>query len=369
MTKQTPLYDKHVQLGARLTDFSGWEMPLHYGSQIREHHAVRQKCGLFDVSHMGVVDVVGAGALEFLRLLLANDAGRLTRLGMCQYSLMLNSMGGIVDDLIVSRLAEHAFRLVVNAGTREKDVQWIKEQAAGHAVEIHERNLLAMVAVQGPESPAILSQAMSDWGAVSRIQQLTPFGALHHDDIFISRTGYTGETGFEVILPASQVVSLWERLMDAGAVPAGLGARDTLRLEAGLNLYGTDMNEETTPFECGLSWTLAWEPMDRPFMGRQILEPLRESIPSRRRLGLVLQEKGVLRNHQTVIHKEKVVGEITSGSYSPTLESGIAIARLDQRIKPGDLCQVEMRGRNQTALVVKLPFVRLGRSTLPTLNG
>lgn len=368
MGKQTPLHSSHLELGARITDFNGWDMPLHYGSQIREHHAVRKNCGVFDVSHMGVVDVEGTGARDFLQHLLANDVGRLTRPGMAQYSLMLNHWGGIVDDLIVSRVGESAYRLVVNAGTRQKDLEWMGHAAAGREVVVRERSDLAMVAVQGPDSPHLLEKALAgdSW---ERIGQLPPFGVVVQGETFVSRTGYTGEMGFEVILPAAAVVALWNRLLDNGVLPAGLGARDTLRLEAGLNLYGGDMDEETTPFESGLSWTVAWDPSDRNFAGREILEPMRHASPSRRRVGIVLQEKGVLRNHQTIMFRDKAVGEITSGSYSPTLETGIGLAKLDQRVKLGDVCQVEMRGRNLPALVVKPPFVRHGNPTFCAVGG
>ena len=361
--KQTPLNDRHRQLHARLVDFSGWEMPLHYGSQLREHHIVRQKCGIFDVSHMGVVDLTGAGCDKLLAFLLANDVARIPNPGQGQYSLMLNIKGGIADDLIVYRQGEGRFFLVVNAGTREKDVAWIRIHAASYGVAVNDRTDLAMIAVQGPQSLDLLASCLS--GSVGeRVRSLKPFHFLEEDGWRFARTGYTGESGFELILPADQVGVLWDGLLRSGAAPIGLGARDTLRLEAGLNLYGHDMTEETTPLESGVAWTVAWEPESRDFLGRQALQPLWGNPLSRKRVGLILEGKGVLRDHQAVLLDGQEIGEITSGGYSPTLEAGIALARVSAHIWPGSACEVQVRNRRMPVRAVRPPFVRFGRSAI-----
>ncbi|MBF0424908.1 MAG: glycine cleavage system aminomethyltransferase GcvT [Magnetococcales bacterium] len=361
MPRRTPLYDQHLAHGAKMVDFAGWEMPLHYGSQVREHHAVRRGLGAFDVSHMGVIDIVGTEATSFLRHLLANDVARLnTDGGKAQYGVMLNPEGGVIDDLITYRLGTDAYRLVVNAGTREKDLAWIRTTATGRAVTIHERTDLAMVAVQGPRAAEAVPRALPPALGL-RLQALKPFHALWQDELFVARTGYTGEDGFEIILPQTGIIPFWETLIRLGVAPVGLGARDTLRLEAGLNLYGSDMNDTTTPLETGLAWTIAWEPIDRPFIGRSALAPLWGKLAPQRRVGIILEGPGVLRDHQPVLVGDRRVGELTSGSYSPTLGAGIALARVDQGVRDGERCLVEMRGRLQPARVVRPPFVRAGR--------
>ncbi|MBF0176592.1 MAG: glycine cleavage system aminomethyltransferase GcvT [Magnetococcales bacterium] len=361
MLRRTPLYDQHLARGAKMVDFAGWEMPLHYGSQVREHHIVRRSCGAFDVSHMGVVDLDGPDATAFLRFLLANDVGRLAPTdGKALYGVMLNEQGGVVDDLITYRTGTEEYRLVINAGTRDKDLAWIRTAASAHAVTIRERTDLAMVAVQGPRARELLPLAFSP-PLAGQIQGLGVFRAMRDHEIFIARTGYTGEDGFEIILPQAGVSDLWETLLNVGVAPVGLGARDTLRLEAGLNLYGSDMNDATHPLECGLTWTIAWEPVQRNFIGRAALEPLWGKPTPRKRTGLILEGPGVLRDHQKVMLDGRQVGELTSGSFSPTLGVGIALARVDQSVREGDLCQVEMRGRTQPARAVRPPFVRAGK--------
>ncbi len=272
MAERTPLYQKHLDAGARMVDFGGWDMPLHYGSQIEEHNAVRTHAGAFDVSHMTVVDVAGADARVFLQKLLANDVARLTQRGKALYSCMLTADGGVVDDLIVYFFDEQNYRLVVNAATREKDLAWIGDQAAAFEVDISERGELAMIAAQGPEARKLAASAIdADWREAALALQ--PFNALEAGDLFVARTGYTGEDGWEIVMPADQAASLWQKLIDAGVRPCGLGARDTLRLEAGMNLYGTDMDETTSPLESGLGWTIAWEPEERDFIGRESVRP------------------------------------------------------------------------------------------------
>jgi aminomethyltransferase len=336
-------------------------MPLHYGSQLEEHHQVRRDAGMFDVSHMTVVDLKGSDANPFLRRLLANDVDKLKVSGKALYTCMLNERGGVVDDLIVYFLNDSWYRLVVNAGTTDKDLAWLQKQSGGFDLSITPRRDLAMIAVQGPNARAkvlpLLSEALQQAGAV-----LKPFNAAADGEWFLARTGYTGEEGFEIMLPADQAVDFWRRLKRAGVEPCGLGARDTLRLEAGMNLYGSDMDEETSPLESGLGWTVAWEPAERDFIGRAALEVQRKDPERRRFVGLLLTGRGVLRNHLKLFADDRLIGEITSGGFAPTLERSIAFARVEP--DTGDTCEVEIRGKRVAAQVVKPPFVRNGKSQL-----
>ena len=361
MGLKTVLYDTHVLQGAKIVDFGGWEMPLHYGSQIEEHHKVRRDAGMFDVSHMGVIDLTGDRVGEFLKRLLANDVGRLKTPGKALYSCMLLPEGGVIDDLIVYFLTDGWFRLVVNAGTRDKDLAWIRRHAECHGVAIQERADLAMIAVQGPNARhktlPLLAPAQRTAAA-----ELAPFVGAALDSWFIARTGYTGEDGFEIMLPAADAAETWNALRAQGVAPAGLGARDTLRLEAGMNLYGNDMDENHNPLESGLAWTVAFEPADRDFFGRSALEQLRHG-GGRKLVGLVLDERGVLRSHQRVVPD----GEVTSGTFSPTLNRSIALARV-----PGSAAgsvQVEIRGKLHSASIVKPPFVRHGKPLITVNEG
>ncbi len=349
-------------MGAKIVDFGGWDMPLHYGSQVEEHHKVRQAVGMFDVSHMTVVDLTDGDLRGFLRVLLANNVDKLTTPGKALYTCMLNQQGGVMDDLIVYFLTEKWFRLVVNAATRKKDLAWITGRALDFKVNVIERPELAMIAVQGPEARAKVGEALEN-EARKAASGLEPFSAVTIGELFIARTGYTGEDGCEIILPADTALALWQNLYDAGVAPIGLGARDTLRLEAGMNLYGADMDETTTPLEAGLAWTVAWEPVTRKFIGRERLEKQKAQGVARKLVGLVLEGKGVLRNHQKV-HCESGEGEITSGSFSPTLNESIAFGRVPAAVQTGDRCQVEMRDKWVEARVVKYPFVRNGKSCL-----
>ena len=358
MGQRTPLYDLHVALGAKLVDFGGWDMPLHYGSQVEEHHQVRQDCGVFDVSHMTVVDVAGAEAQAFLRRLLANDVARLEAPGKALYSAMLNEAGGIIDDLIVYRSAA-GYRLVVNAATHDKDLAWMRAQSEGFAVELHERDDLAMLAVQGPHALERCAELVTPPRA-SLIRTLQPFHGQAEGDWFIARTGYTGEDGLEILLPADEAPGLLNDLVGAGIAPVGLGARDTLRLEAGLNLYGQDMDETVTPQAANLGWTVAWGPAERDFIGRAALEAQRAAGGAETKLvGLVLEERGVLRAHQAVRVEGLGDGEITSGSFSPTLGKSIALARVPAGT--GERAEVEIRGKWYPVRVVKPAFVRHGK--------
>lgn len=361
MGLRTPLYDLHVALGAHLVDFGGWDMPVNYGSQIEEHHAVRLRAGVFDVSHMCVIDLRGARVREFLRQLLANDVGRLTLPGKALYSCMLKDDAGILDDLIVYFLGEQYFRLVVNAGTRDKDLAWIRARAGACEVAVTERNDLAMLAVQGPEARTRVASLLAPSDAAAALQLGAFFGA-QLGDYFIARTGYTGEDGFEIMLPAGAASALWSRLNELGVQSCGLGARDTLRLEAGMNLYGSDMDERTQPLESALSWTVAFEPRERAFIGRAALESVRAQGEGRKLVGLLLADRAIMRSHQRVITPAGA-GEVTSGTFAPTLGRSIALARVPAAAAAiGATVQVEVRGRLLAAQVVRTPFVRHGKA-------
>ena len=363
MPRTTALNAVHRAQGARMVDFGGWDMPVHYGSQIDEHHAVRNDAGMFDVSHMRVVDLHGAGDASpraFLRYALANDVDKLKTTGKALYSCLLRDDGGVLDDLIVYFLLEDFFRLVVNAATADKDIAWLRALAAKRApgMRIEPRGDLAMIAVQGPNAREKLWRAVP--GSEAATRDLAPFNgvavATPWGELFIARTGYTGEDGFEVMLPALHAQALWQALRDAGVAPCGLGARDTLRLEAGMNLYGQDMDEAVSPLESGLAWTVDTK-RERDFVGRGALA---KQPVARRLAGLVLQDAGVLRAHQ-VVHTSHGAGEITSGTFSPTMKKSIALARLPAAVADGETVRVDIRGRLLDARVVKAPFVRQGR--------
>jgi aminomethyltransferase len=358
MGKRTPLYQDHLAAGAKMVDFAGWDMPIHYGSQLEEHHAVRRDTGMFDVSHMTVLDLEGPQARAFLQHLLANDVAKLQAPGKALYSCMLNEHGGVIDDLIVYFLDERFFRMVVNSATRDKDLAWIQAQAGNFDLTVTEQPGLAMVAVQGSNARQhVLGLLEGELRA--RVEALKPFMGAFVGDWFFARTGYTGEDGFEIMLPAAEAAAWWSTLATEGVRPCGLGARDTLRLEAGMSLYGADMDEDITPLEAALGWTVAWEPATRDFIGRAALEAQQAAGVPRKLVGLVLQGKGVLRNHQRVVTAAGE-GEITSGSFSPTLGQAIALARVPAAT--GERVQVEVRGKLLDARVVKPPFVRHGKA-------
>ncbi|MCK8516577.1 glycine cleavage system aminomethyltransferase GcvT [Methylonatrum kenyense] len=356
--QQTPLNALHRAAGARMIDFSAWDMPLHYGSQLREHAAVRSACGVFDVSHMGLVDVAGDQAEAFLRRLLANDVARLDD-GRALYSCMLNVRGGVLDDLIVYRLQQDRFRCVINAANRASDMDWMLTQGADFNVHLRLRDDLGLLAVQGPQAADVLASLLeSDLG--DALRGLEPFGCLERGAWLLGRTGYTGEDGFEVAVPAAQLAGLWQGLMNAGVAPCGLGARDSLRLEAGMHLYGQDMDASTSPLVSRLGWTVAWQPETRDFIGRQALATEREAGPDRNLFGLVLQARGMLRQGQAVaLTGRDGGGVVTSGGYSPQLGCSIGLARLP--LEPGETVVVQSRQRLLEARVVRPPFVRHGR--------
>ena len=352
--RRTPLYDAHHAANAKMIEFAGWQMPLHYGSQIEEHHAVRRDAGMFDTSHMLALDVEGAAARQFLREALANDVERLRLPGKALYSCLLAADGGILDDLIVYRLDGERYRIVLNAATAQSDIAWL-ERLRPPGAQLCPRQDLAMLAVQGPRAREKCWAVLPELRAAS--EALGVFFGAQAGETFVARTGYTGEDGFELLLPAGRAGDTWQRLRDAGVRPCGLGARDTLRLEAGMNLYGQDMDPSVTPLECGLAWTVALEG-SRDFVGKQALA---RRSPAHRLLGLVLEERGgVLRGHQAV-HGMRGEGTITSGSFSPTMNASIALARLPVASEPGDKVQVIVRGRPLAARTVRPPFVRRGK--------
>jgi aminomethyltransferase len=361
MGLRTPLFDTHVAAGARTVDFGGWDMPVNYGSQIEEHHAVRRDAGMFDVSHMCVVDLRGERVRDYLRRLLANDVAKLAQPGKALYSCMLREHGGVIDDLIVYYLDDPWYRMVVNAGTRDKDLEWLRQHAGDYGVSVEPRFDLAMVAVQGPharqKAASVLEPAVAE-----RALQLGQFFGLDAGSHFIARTGYTGEDGWEIMLPADRVVEFWHQLRAAGVAPCGLGARDTLRLEAGMNLYGNDMDETVSPLESGLGWTVAWEPQDRDFIGRAALAAQKADAGTRKFVGLLVEDRAVLRSHQKVIVPAVGEGEVTSGTFSPTLQRSIGLARVPAQT--ADRCEVEIRGKLVPARVVRPPFVRNGQPTV-----
>jgi aminomethyltransferase len=355
MLKRTPLFDTHIACGARMVDFGGWEMPVNYGSQVEEHHQVRRHAGMFDVSHMLNVDLRGPRVREFLRVLIANDVDKLKVSGKALYTCMLNADGGVIDDLIVYFVDESYFRVVVNAGCADSDVAWMQQvnNERSFGLTITPRRDLAMIAVQGPQARA------SVWKVWPHVQAATeglvPFSAHLSGDIMVARTGYTGEDGFEIVLPAASAADFWNVLKQAGVGPAGLGARDTLRLEAGMNLYGNDMDANTSPLDAGLAWTVDLK-SSREYVGRAALEARGKSHNF---FGLKLLDRGVLRAHMRVAtpHGD---GEVTSGTHSPTLGFSIAMARLPLGVAVGDQVDVDIRGKLVPALVVKMPFVRNG---------
>jgi len=359
MGQRTPLYDAHVAAGAKIVDFGGWDMPIHYGSQIQEHNDVRTDAGMFDVSHMTVVDVTGDQAQAYLQFLLANDVAKLATDGKALYSGMLNEEGGVIDDLIVYRADFLAgYRVVVNCATREKDLAWMEKQAAQFDVTLTERPDFAMIAVQGPNAIAKAKQAASA-DHVAVIEQLSIFQGLPAGEWFIGRTGYTGEDGLEVMVPQAEATAFWNALIEAGVKPSGLGARDTLRLEAGMNLYGNDMDETISPWQAGMGWTLALSD-DRDFIGKAALLKEKEAGIEYKLVGLVLETRGVMRSHQKVIFTASdKQGEVTSGTFSPTLQQSIAMARVPA--DAGSECAVDMRGKAVPVRMVKMPFVRNGK--------
>jgi aminomethyltransferase len=363
MSFKTSLNAKHREAGAKLVDFAGWEMPLYYGSQIAEHNRVRQDAGMFDVSHMTIVDCKGKEAYEYLLYLFANNIDKLKNIGDALYSCMLNERAGVVDDLIVYKLNDSDYRVVVNAATHDKDMAWFKQHIGKFNVKIIERTNLAMLAIQGPNARAKAAQAFTA-EQLEAVKNLKAFQGVAVGEWWIARTGYTGEDGYEIMLPAFEAPMFWQELLDCGIAPCGLVARDSLRLEAGLSLYGAEMDENVTPLEANLAWTIAWEPQDRDFIGRIALETQKKDGVKRILVGLALEDKGILRSRQKVIVPNLGEGETTSGGFAPTLGYAVALARVPQGTKIGDVCQVIIRDKPLQARVVKLPFVKNGKKTV-----
>ncbi|MDQ7049877.1 MAG: glycine cleavage system aminomethyltransferase GcvT [Enterobacterales bacterium] len=366
MGQKTPFYQCHLDAEAKIVDFGGWDMPLHYGSQMEEHHAVRQDAGMFDVSHMTLVEVKGIEAKNYLRYLLANDVDKLTEKGKALYSGMLNEQGGVIDDLIVYYLSDNDYRVVVNASTRDKDLAWMQKIGSNFKVSVSHNTDYAMLAVQGPNAISKTNQILS------QVQQqavvgLGVFFAVESEGLFIARTGYTGEQGYEIMVPAAQAAEFWHQLLKNHVRPCGLGSRDTLRLEAGMNLYGNEMDENTSPLEANMAWTIAWQPAERDFIGKSALLQQKEQGVKQKLVGLVLQGRGVIRSHMKVIldadtdqQNADNIGEVTSGTMSPTLKQSIAIARVPKSI--GEKAMVEIRGKLAEVKVVKPSFVRNGQA-------
>lgn len=363
MLKKTVLNNTHRAMNARMVDFGGWDMPVNYGSQIEEHNAVRTDCGMFDVSHMCPVDVVGADCSPFLSRLVANDVAKLQVSGKALYAAMLNEAGGVIDDLIIYFLTDTRFRIVVNAGTALKDLAWMQAKAAEWKMDVSitqrrdGNDPLGIIAVQGPNARTKVWEVLPQAKAATEGQKA--FFAAEVGPYFIASTGYTGEDGFEIMLPAGEAEAMWNKLHAAGVAPCGLGARDTLRLEAGMNLYGQDMDETVSPLDAGLAWTVAMKD-ERDFVGKAALVA---NGQQKQFLGLLLLDKGVLRGHQQVITKQGN-GEITSGSFSPTLQQSIALARLPLGVAIGDEVEVDIRGKLLKAKVVKPVFARNGKAVI-----
>lgn len=356
---KTPLYESHIAANAKMVDFSGWSMPIKYGSQIQEHNNVREDCGIFDVSHMLTVDIQGFEAENFLRHLLANDVAKLQE-NKAQYGCMLNHHAGIVDDLITYKVNAEHFRIVVNAGNRESDVAWFSENAKDFDVTIAPQTDLAIVAVQGPKAVEVFKRVVTKEIA-TEIETLNPFSFKFFSKWMIARTGYTGEDGFEVILPAAQVKKFWNSLLENGAKPAGLGARNTLRLEAGMHLYGADMDTSTTPLERGLGWSIDLSDQHRDFIGKKAYLTKKIQGVDTKWVGVVLKVKGVLRAGQEIDFDNGKKGYITSGSFSPTLKVAIALAYVP---KQANNPVVNIRGKELEVELVKPKFVKNGKSLI-----
>lgn len=356
MLKQTPLYDQHQHAGAQIVDFCGWEMPLHYGSQLQEHHHVRGSVGMFDVSHLCIIDLIGDDTYYFLRYLLANDIARLSNVGSALYTCLLNQAGGVLGDMVVYRIDHYDYRLVVNAVTRDKVIAWLQKHTDRYDVRLQVRDDLAILALQGPDAISHLLGVMEDAVLAEQLPSTRPFHFIQFNQMLMARTGYTGEDGFEIILPKDKLEWLWKQLLRRGVKPCGLGARDTLRLEAGLNVYGVDMTEQTSPLESNLTNTVSWADASRDFIGKAALQQQLQQGLTRRLIGLGMQSDGMLRNHQKVYLANGQTGEITSGGFSPTLGHAIALARV-----PVDVITelfVESRGKRVAVQRINPPFIQ-----------
>ena len=356
---KTPLFDCHLSANAKMVDFSGWNMPINYGSQLQEHNCVRNNCGIFDVSHMLGVDIYGSQAEEFLRHVLACDVVKL-KVNSAQYGCMLNHDAGIIDDLITYRVGSDSFRIVINAGNRESDVAWFRENSKNFDVMLSTLENLAIVAVQGPNAVEVVSKSVP-CNISAEVKSLKPFTFKQSGDWFFARTGYTGEDGFEIMMPGNEAVDFWNKILSNGGEPVGLGARDTLRLEAGMHLYGSDMNDSTTPLERGLGWSVDLSDETRDFIGKKRYLELKTQGVSTKWAGVVLREKGILRSGQEISFDNGSIGYITSGSFSPTLGLAIGLAYIP---KVGSNPQVNIRKKLLEIEVVKPRFVKNNKSLI-----
>jgi len=357
--RKTPLYHQHQALNGKIVDFGGWSLPVNYGSQIDEHHAVRNACGMFDVSHMTVSDLTGKNVLRMLGKVLSNDILKTKGVsGKAIYSCMLNESGGVIDDLIAYYINDEHCRLVTNAATNQKDMAWLEKHAKDFDVDLKEKPELALIAIQGPSALELCAHVLP--GDLAKLTaKLSRFQGGFAGDEFVGRTGYTGEDGVELIVNPELAKTLWAAFEQAGAKPCGLGARDTLRLEAGMALYGNDLDELHTPYESGLRWTVSTE-SDRDFIGRNAML---ERDSSKDMIGLILVDRGVLRGHQEVYLDDQLIGEVTSGSFSPSLQQSVALARVNRSLQLGDTVEVAVRNKRLKARVAKYPFIKNGQAT------
>jgi aminomethyltransferase len=362
---RTALYDRHVALGGRMVDFGGWELPQQYTSIRDEHLAVRKVAGLFDISHMGRLDVEGKAAETFLQGVLTNDVSTVEP-GRAQYNLMCNQEGGVIDDLVIYRRGADDFLVVVNASNREKDVAWLREHLPD-GVSLDDRTLeVSLLAYQGPEAHTLMPTGSSPTDGIPYFGFAK--GKVAGIDGLISRTGYTGEDGFELFIDSGEVGSVWDAILDSGrargVLPAGLGARDATRLEAALRLYGNDMDETVNPYEAGLGWTVKLDKGD--FVGRAALSKVKEIGPRRHLIGLSMQPSNIPRHGAAVTHDGRKVGAVTSGTHSFFLGHPIALALVEgPSFRIGDMVAVDVRGREADAEVVKLPFYRGSAGSAP----
>jgi len=337
----TPFFDNHVLAGAKLVDFAGWALPIHYGSLVDEHHAVRSDAGMFDVSHMTVMDITGDESTRAM------------------YGCLCQPDGGVVDDVIVYRLSASHHRVISNAATRSKVLSWLQTTHEITELQCIASDALSMLAVQGPLAAKRLAALESDLFSQSvDIASMPAFSCQKLANAFIGRTGYTGEDGFEIIVPAADANRCWQLLVDAGIKPCGLGARDTLRLEAGMSLYGQDLDEEHSPFESGVGWTVDFSDAQRDFVGRTVLAQQHADGAGYCRIGLELSGRGVLRAEQVVCVGDRAVGKVTSGTFSPTLQRTIALARIERTAATSEPLSVLIRNKPVAAYRVPVPFYK-----------
>ncbi|WWO96376.1 MAG: glycine cleavage system aminomethyltransferase GcvT [Candidatus Dasytiphilus stammeri] len=371
MQQRTILFDQHKKCGATMIHFNNWIMPLHYGSQITEHKAVRNDAGIFDISHMLILDLSGSNTRKFLRYLLANDVAKLLHPGKSLYTGMLNQDGGVIDDLMVYFIGESYFRLVVNAVNCSKDLAWISYHAMNFNVTLKIRNDLAFLSIQGPNAQKKMHSILSE-KQLNTVEKLLPFSNIQIDELFIAYTGYTGEKGYEIALPQEKAVYLWHQLIASGITPVGLGARDTLRIEAGMNLYGNEMNESISPLEANMERTISWK-YSRNFIGRNALRIKYDHNKKKKLVGLLMKEKGMLRKNFRVSFMDKSgqkqIGIITSGSYSPTLGHSIALARVPSTIGKSALVYLTHHNlKYQRIIPVEVTNPVFVRNGLPVIN-